>query len=65
MLLCEFCCNYKGEEKCELDLKIPKSMSCREFEPASEVLFDPTDLLTPTKSSRWQATWAEGKEPKR
>ena len=46
MLLCEFCRHYKGEEKCEFDLKIPKSMSCREFEPAIVgFCSNPTDFV--------------------
>ena len=36
MLVCEFCLEYKPDGECRLGLKIPKSMTCREFGPALE-----------------------------
>ncbi|MGA9993964.1 MAG: hypothetical protein WBP93_01055 [Pyrinomonadaceae bacterium] len=36
MIVCEFCIRYRPDGKCELGLKIPKAMGCREFEPGIE-----------------------------
>jgi hypothetical protein len=36
MIICEFCLRYEPDGKCRLGLKIPKGMSCREFEPGIE-----------------------------
>lgn len=36
MLVCEFCRRYQPEGGCELGLKPPKKMTCREFEPGVE-----------------------------
>jgi len=35
-LICEFCREYRGDGTCGLDLRIPKRMSCREFDPSVE-----------------------------
>ena len=31
MTICEFCIHYKQDGECKLGLKIPKTMSCRNF----------------------------------
>lgn len=36
MIVCEFCLQYKQDGECGLGLKIPKSMTCREFGPTLE-----------------------------
>jgi hypothetical protein len=36
MLVCELCVHYQQNGECDLDLRIPKSMSCREFQPGLE-----------------------------
>ena len=36
MLICEFCLQYQPDGECGLGLKIPKSMTCREFGPTLE-----------------------------
>jgi hypothetical protein len=36
MIVCEFCSEYKQDGACGLGLKIPKSMTCREFGPTLE-----------------------------
>ncbi len=44
MKICEFCLHYRSDEQCELGLKIPKTMSCREFGPGlHKFCDDPTD----------------------
>jgi hypothetical protein len=67
MLLCEFCLNYKGEEKCDLGLKIPKSMSCREFEPAiAGFCAEPADFVNPDQIVKMASYFGlKGKELKK
>jgi hypothetical protein len=46
MIVCDFCLQYKNE--CGLGLKIPKTMSCREFGPVLEKFCaDPKDFVDP------------------
>ena len=50
MIVCEFCLNYRPDGQCALGLKIPKSMSCREFGPALEKFCsDPKDFVDPSQ----------------
>ena len=50
MIVCEFCVNYRQEGECALGLKIPKSMTCREFGPALEKFCsDPKDFVDPNQ----------------
>jgi len=34
MIVCELCLYYRPDGQCSLGLKIPKSMTCREFGPS-------------------------------
>jgi len=48
MNICEFCLRYSPEGTCEIGLKIPKGMSCREFAPGLEKFCaDPKDFVSP------------------
>jgi hypothetical protein len=48
MIVCEFCTRRKLDGKCELGLKIPGGMSCREFAPGMEQFCaDPKDFVSP------------------
>lgn len=48
MIICEFCTRYELDGKCRIGLKIPKSMSCREFNPGIErFCSDPKDFVSP------------------
>jgi hypothetical protein len=48
MIVCEFCLQYKEEGACSLGLKIPKSMTCREFSPTLEKFCsDAKDFVDP------------------
>ena len=48
MLVCEFCLHYKQSGECALGLKIPKSMTCREFVPTLEKFCsNPNDFVDP------------------
>jgi len=48
MLVCEFCLQYTPEGTCGAGLKIPKSMTCREFGPTIEKFCsDPKDFVDP------------------
>src|SRR5436189_5912464 len=48
MKVCEFCFQYKQNGECGLGLKIPKSMTCREFGPTLEKFCaDPKDFVDP------------------
>jgi hypothetical protein len=47
MKVCEFCLNYKLNGECALGLKIPKTMSCRDFGPGINKFFaDPGDYVS-------------------
>jgi hypothetical protein len=46
MIVCELCTYYSASATCELELKIPKGMSCREFCPGMQKFFDnPKDFV--------------------
>ena len=46
MLICEFCVQYQQSGECGLGLRIPKRMSCREFEPGVEKFCsNPSDFV--------------------
>jgi hypothetical protein len=46
MLICEFCVQYLPSGECGLGLRIPKRMSCREFEPGIEKFCsNPSDFV--------------------
>ena len=50
MIVCEFCLQYRQDGKCTLGLNIPKSMSCREFDPGMEnFCSDPKDFVNPNQ----------------
>jgi len=36
MVLCEFCTQHERTGECRLGLRIPKRMSCRDFDPSVE-----------------------------
>jgi hypothetical protein len=47
MKICEFCLHFQSDERCALGLKLPKTMSCREFAPGIEKFFaNPTDYVS-------------------
>lgn len=47
MKICEFCIQFRPDERCALGVKIPKTMSCREFDPGIEKFFsNPTDYVS-------------------
>lgn len=46
MIVCEFCSHYASDGSCKLGLKLPKGMTCREFEPVIErFCADPKDFV--------------------
>lgn len=50
MKVCEFCLHYKLDGECALGLKIPKTMSCREFGPGIKKFFaEPSDYVSPNQ----------------
>ncbi len=50
MKICEFCLHFKSDGECALALKIPKTMSCREFGPGINKFFaDPSDYVSPNQ----------------
>jgi hypothetical protein len=45
MTVCEFCRHFR-EGKCQVGLNIPKTMSCREFDPSmQQFCADPKDFV--------------------
>lgn len=36
MIICEFCVQYKPDGECRVGLRLPKTMSCREFSASLE-----------------------------
>ncbi len=36
MIICEFCLQFQNDGRCNFGLRIPKRMSCREFDPGIE-----------------------------
>jgi len=50
MIICEFCLRYEPDETCRLGLKLPKRMSCREFNPGIESFCaNPNDFVNPAQ----------------
>lgn len=48
MIVCEFCLLYQKDGACRLGLKIPKTMSCREFAPGIDrFCSNPGDYVNP------------------
>lgn len=46
MIVCDFCRHYRPDGQCSLGLKIPKAMSCREFDPSLEQFCsEPKDFI--------------------
>ena len=46
MIVCDLCTHYRASGTCELELKIPKGMSCREFCPSLQNFCDnPNDFV--------------------
>jgi len=46
--ICEFCLEFEAGEKCRLELKMPKRMSCREFVPTlDKFCANPADFVDP------------------
>lgn len=49
-MICEFCSNYAADGTCRLGLKLPSTMSCREFRPGMEKFCaDPKDFVSPNQ----------------
>ena len=45
MIICDFCLQFQGADKCGVGLRIPKKMSCGEFDPGIEKFCsDPNDF---------------------
>ena len=50
MIVCEFCLQYVRDSECKLGLKIPKAMSCREFDPGMDKFCaNPKDFVSPNQ----------------
>ena len=50
MIVCNFCSHYQQGGECELGLKIPKGMSCRDFGPGLESFCsNPNDFVSPNQ----------------
>ena len=50
MIVCEFCVQYLRDSECKLGLKIPKGMSCREFDPGMDKFCaNPKDFVSPNQ----------------
>ena len=50
MKVCEFCLHYSEEGACNLNLDLPKGMSCREFGPGIEKFCsNPKDFVSPSQ----------------
>lgn len=48
MIVCEFCAQYKQDGECNLGLRLPKGMKCREFEPDMDrFCSDSKDFVSP------------------
>jgi hypothetical protein len=47
LIVCDFCKYYRHDSQCHLGLKIPKTMSCREFDPSLEKFCsEPKDFVS-------------------
>ena len=56
MLLCEFCRQYQRDGTCRLGVRIPKRMSCREFDPTVERFCSkPSDFVNEAQLVRMAA----------
>jgi len=56
MLICEFCTQYQQNGECRLGLRIPKRMSCREFDPSVEQFCsNPADFVNEAQLVRMAA----------
>ena len=46
--ICEFCLEFKADKSCRLGLRMPKSMTCREFSPTlNGFCSDASDFVNP------------------
>ncbi|HXG67972.1 MAG TPA: hypothetical protein VNO70_22935 [Blastocatellia bacterium] len=46
-MICEFCLQFQKDGKCALGLKVPRQMSCREFDPGIEKFCaNPADFVS-------------------
>jgi hypothetical protein len=46
MIICEFCLNHTVDGRCRLGLKLPKGMSCHDFQPGiQKFCSDPKDFI--------------------
>ena len=49
-MICEFCLDYAEDGSCQIGLKLPKGMTCREFRPGIEKFCaDPNDFVNPSQ----------------
>ncbi|HLG16327.1 MAG TPA: hypothetical protein VJH03_17740 [Blastocatellia bacterium] len=47
MVICEFCLHMRDDGDCAFGLRLPKGMSCREFEPGIEKFCsNPNDFVS-------------------
>lgn len=47
MIVCDFCKHHRLDGQCQLGLKIPKTMGCREFAPSLErFCSEPKDFVS-------------------
>ncbi|HYP25846.1 MAG TPA: hypothetical protein VE262_03925 [Blastocatellia bacterium] len=47
MIICDFCNQYQEDGKCMFGLRIPKNMSCREYDPGlKKFCADPKDFAS-------------------
>jgi hypothetical protein len=47
MIVCDFCLHYRQDANCQLGLKIPKGLTCREFAPSMKgFCSDPKDFVS-------------------
>lgn len=47
MTICEFCLQFQRDGQCRLGLKLPRTMICREFDPAIEKFCaNPSDFVS-------------------
>lgn len=48
MTICDFCSQFREDGQCELGLKTPRKMTCREFAPGVEKFCsNPSDFVSP------------------
>jgi hypothetical protein len=47
MTICEFCLQFQQDGQCELGLRLPRNMNCREFDPTIErFCANPSDFVS-------------------